>query len=78
MRALKRNPALLFHPKIKQALQNEVDYCLPQAAWAAHLLKLLERYERRQRKQMPGESSVAITSKYIVWQEQRIGQVIVI
>lgn len=73
MQALKANPALIFNPKVQQALRHEVEYHRPQARWAAHLLRLLARYERRQQKQLRGTSSATITARHIAWQEQRVG-----
>ena len=69
MRTLQHDPTLLFTPVIREALQHEVEYHLPQARWAAHLLKLLDRYDRQQRHTLSPE---AITAKHIAWQEQRI------
>jgi len=72
IQALKANPALLFNSKVQQALRHEVEYHRPQARWAAHLLRLLARYERRQQKQQWGASSATITARHIAWQEQRV------
>ena len=71
MRTLQHDPTLLFTPTIREALHHEVEYHLPQARWAAHLLKLLDRYDRRQPRHTL--SSEAITAKHIAWQEQQVG-----
>jgi hypothetical protein len=70
MQALRRNPVLLFDAQTRQALRYEVEYHRPDAQWAQHLLKLLARYERRQR-QSTRISSKAVLEKHIAWQEQR-------
>jgi hypothetical protein len=72
MTALRQNPALLFTSPIQQALQHEVEYHRPQARWAAHLLKLLARYEQRQRTQQRMKSDSDITAKHIEWQAERM------
>jgi hypothetical protein len=71
MQTLRRDPARLFDPTIRRALQHEVEYHLTQAAWAAHLLKLLDRYERRQRHFTAAVSPQTITAQHIAWQEQQ-------
>lgn len=71
MQALRRDPARLFDTAIRQALRHEVEYHLAQAAWAAHLLKLLDRYERRQRRAVGAVSPQTITAQHIAWQEQQ-------
>ena len=73
MQALKRNPALLFNSEVQQALRHEMEYSLPQAQWAAHLLKLLARYERRQHSQcIIPVNSATILAKHTAWQAQRM------
>lgn len=70
--SLRRDPARLFEPDMRAALQTEVEYHLPQAAWAAYLLRLLDRYERRQRRQSARRADwQTIMHKHIAWQEQR-------
>ncbi len=71
--ALRHDPNLLFDPPTRQALQIEVDYHRPQAKWAQTLLKLLDRYEKRQRAHQPATttSSATILAKHIAWQEQQ-------
>ena len=78
MNALRQNPALLFTPQIRQTLRHEVEYHRPQAIWAAHLLKLLDRYDRRQRARRKIESDSAITSKHMEWQAARQQTVVAI
>jgi hypothetical protein len=70
MQALRRKPVLLFNPQVQQALRHEVEYHRPQANWAAHLLKLLARYERQHRR-TPIDAAV-ITAQHIAWQEQQM------
>jgi hypothetical protein len=74
MRMLRRNPPMLFNPRIQQALQHEVDYHRPDARWAQHLLKLLARYEIRQRRQQRAKttSPATILARHIAWQEERL------
>jgi hypothetical protein len=72
MTALRQNPALLFTSPIQQALRHEVEYHRPQARWAAHLLKLLARYERRQRTRQSMKSDATLTIKHIKWQQERM------
>lgn len=73
MRALQRNPALLFTPRVQQALRDEVLYHRPLARLAQHLLSLLARYERQQRRRRPAPVDAAtITRRHVAWQEQRI------
>jgi hypothetical protein len=72
LQALHRNPALLFEPDVRRALQNEVDYFRPEAKWAQHLLRLLARYERRQRHaKTTGVDSQTILARHIAWQEEQ-------
>jgi len=73
MQALRCNPTLLFDAKTQEALRHEVEYHLPQARWAAHLLKLLERREQRHRRprHAPQISPQTITAKHVAWQEQQ-------
>ncbi len=71
MQALRRDPARLFDPTIRLALRHEVEYHLTQAVWAAHLLKLLDRYDRRQRRAAAVPSPQTITARHIAWQEQQ-------
>jgi hypothetical protein len=47
---------------------HEAEYHRPDAKWAQHLLKLLVRYERRQR-QSARASSEIVLEKHIAWQE---------
>lgn len=70
MQALRRNPVLLFDARIQQVLRHEVEYHRPDAQWAQRLLKLLARYERRQR-QSARINSKTVLEKHIAWQEQR-------
>jgi hypothetical protein len=70
MQALRRNPVLLFDAQIQEVLRHEVEYHRPDAQWAQHLLKLLARYERRQR-QSTRISSKTVLEKHIAWQKQR-------
>jgi hypothetical protein len=70
MQALRHKPVLLFKPQVQQALRHEVEYHRPQARWAAHLLKLLARYERQHRR--PPMDAAAITARHIAWQEQQM------
>jgi hypothetical protein len=75
MRSLRREPSLLFNPRIQQALRHEVEYHRPRARWAQHLLRLLDRYERRQRRQHPMPQPVdsrLILERHIAWQKQRL------
>jgi hypothetical protein len=74
IRMLHRNPPMLFDPRVQQALQHEVDYHRPDARWAQHLLKLLSRYEVRQRRQQRAKttSSATILARHIAWQEARL------
>ncbi len=73
LRALQRDPALLFTPEAQHALRNEVLYHRPQARWAQHLLNLLARYERQQRRQRPAPvDPETVLQKHIAWQEHRI------
>lgn len=73
--ALRRNPALLFRPDVRSALQNEVAYHRPYAKWAEQLLKLLARYEARQKTRTRTVTSPVksetIMVRHIAWQEQR-------
>jgi hypothetical protein len=73
MQALRHDPVMLFNVKVQEALQHEVEYHLPQARWADHLLKLLARYEQRQqrRKYVRQIKPETITARHIAWQEQR-------
>jgi hypothetical protein len=74
IRMLRRNPPMLFEPRVQQALQHEVDYHRPDARWAQHLLKLLARYEIRQRRQQRAKttSPATILARHIAWQEERL------
>lgn len=70
--SLRKDPARLFEPAMRHALQTEVEYHLPLATWAAYLLRLLDRYERRQRRQSARHLDwQTIMHKHIAWQEQR-------
>lgn len=76
IQALRRDPTLLFDPQSRQALRNEVEYHLPQARWAGHLLKLLARYDARQKKRRRRRKTAlvdqnTVLEKHIAWQEQR-------
>jgi hypothetical protein len=44
---LRKEPRLLFEPPMRQALEREIEYHRPDAAWAKHLLDLLHRFENR-------------------------------
>ncbi len=70
---LRRHPHLLFVPHTRVALQNEVDYHLPQARWARKLLSLLDHYETRQRRQsrLHSLSEETIMARHIAWQEEQ-------
>lgn len=71
--ALKHEPALLFTARIQQALRDEVLYHRSQARWARHLLNLLKRYERQERRRRPAAvDSITITQKHVAWQAQQI------
>lgn len=76
IRALRQNPNLLFHPEIRQCLRIEVEYHRPYARWAQKLLRLLARYEARQRhrRPQPAASSETILARHIAWQEQQLAQ----
>jgi hypothetical protein len=71
MQALRHKPVLLFKPQVQRALQHEVEYHRPQARWAAHLLKLLARYERQHPENRVDEAT--ITTRHIAWQAQSLG-----
>jgi hypothetical protein len=77
MQTLRRDPKLLFNPTIRETLRREVEYHLPQARWAAHLLRLLDRYDRRQRQRerRPIVSEGVITARHVAWQEQHLAPV---
>jgi hypothetical protein len=70
---LRRNPKLLFQAGMRVVLQNEIDYHRPYAQWARTLLKMLDRFERRQnRRKLHEEShSQAIMDKHLAWQQER-------
>lgn len=71
--ALKHEPALLFTARVQQALHDEVLYHRPQARWARHLLNLLKRYERQERRRRPAAiDPITITQKHVAWQAQQI------
>jgi hypothetical protein len=72
MRALQQNPRLLLEPEMRQALQREVEYHLPQARLARRLLKWLDRYEVRRQRRARRLSDRAILARHIAWQEQRL------
>ena len=74
IQALRRNPSLLFSAQIRQALEHEVEYHRPDARWAQTLLKLLSRYDARQRRprRSVGIKSETILARHIAWQEQQI------
>ena len=70
--SLRKDPARLFEPDMRRTLQTEIEYHLPLAAWAAYLLRLLDRYERRQRRHSARRQDwQTIMHKHIAWQEQR-------
>jgi hypothetical protein len=75
MQALRRDPKLIFMPVIRQALRREVEYHLPLARWASHLLNLLEIYDRRQRGRTPVVSQHTVTARHVAWQEQQLATV---
>lgn len=74
IQALRRNPSLLFNAQVRQALEHEVEYHRPDARWAQTLLKLLARYDARQRRprRSIGINSETILARHIAWQEQRL------
>jgi hypothetical protein len=74
VQALRHNPSLLFNAQVRTALEHEVEYHRPDARWATTLLKLLARYDARQRRQSRGVriKPETILAKHIAWQEQRI------
>jgi hypothetical protein len=74
IQALRRNPALLFDPAIRQALHREIEYHRPRAAWAQFLLDLVTRYEKRQRVRWGVQvaSSASVTAKHVAWQAQKM------
>jgi hypothetical protein len=71
--ALRRNPKLLFRAEMRIVLQNEVDYHRPYAVWARTLLKMLDRFERRQnrRKQHEETHSQVIMDKHLAWHKEQ-------
>jgi hypothetical protein len=72
MHALQENPRRLFEAEMRQVLQREVEYHLPQARLARRLLKWLERYEARRQRGVRRLSSETILARHIAWQEQRL------
>jgi hypothetical protein len=76
MDALRREPGLLFDARVQRALRHEVEYHRPAASWARRLLKMLTRFERRQRARhrVKTPDPTDITAKHIAWQEQRSGK----
>jgi hypothetical protein len=50
-----------------------VEYHLPQAKWAQHLLDLLARYEkkRRRQEQHPALDAGSILAQHLAWQSER-------
>jgi hypothetical protein len=74
IQALRHNPNLLFSAQVRQALEHEVEYHRPYARWAETLLKLLARYDARQRRpsRSVGIKPETILAKHIAWQEQQI------
>jgi hypothetical protein len=74
IQALRHNPSLLFNAQVRRALEHEVEYHRPDARWATTLLKLLARYDARQRRQsrMARIKPETILAKHIAWQEQRM------
>ncbi len=78
MRALRENPERLFETEMRQVLQREVEYHLPQARLARRLLKWLERYEVRRQRGLRRLSSETILARHIAWQEQRLAEIAVV
>ncbi len=77
IQALRGDPRLLFQPKVREALQHEVEYHRPHALWASTLLRLLVRFEKRERlhtRLANNRSSDVIQNKHIAWQEQRMAR----
>jgi hypothetical protein len=74
--ALRRDPKLLFQADMRVVLQHEVDYYRPHAQWARTLLKLLDRFERQQRRRKPHVEthSQAIMDKHLAWQQAQQGK----
>lgn len=75
MDALRKDPSRLFEPDMREALHQEVAYNRPSARWASHLLRMLDRYDRRQRwLEQPTVRAdwKAILTKHIAWQEQQL------
>lgn len=72
MHTLRRNPRLVLEPEMRQVLQREVEYHLPQARLARRLLKWLDRYEIRRQRRARRLSDKAILARHIAWQEQRL------
>lgn len=77
MKLLRDDPALLFDARIRAALKVEIEYNRPQARWARTLLKVLDRYERQQRRQRQTGNANASTilAKHIAWQEEQQARV---
>ncbi|HML22549.1 MAG TPA: hypothetical protein PKD09_12925 [Aggregatilinea sp.] len=50
---LKQNPRLLFRPEMQRALQAEIEYHRPHAAWAQKVLDLEARYRSRKLAEPP-------------------------
>jgi hypothetical protein len=74
VQALRHSPSLVFNAQVRTALEHEVEYHRPDARWAATLLKLLARYDARQRRQSRAVriKPETILAKHIAWQEQRM------
>jgi hypothetical protein len=72
--ALRRNPSLLFDAATQQALHHEIEYHRPGARWAAYLLRLAARHERREaRAPRPAAKLTGhtIMARHVAWQEQQ-------
>jgi len=77
IQALRSDPRLIFQPNVREALQQEVEYHRPYAAWASTLLRLLTRFEKRERLRARldnDRSSDVIQRKHIAWQEQQLAR----
>lgn len=71
--ALRKEPRLLFKPEVRIALKHEVEYHRPYAAWAQNLLKMLARYDARQRSHVKVApiKQETILARHIAWQEHQ-------
>jgi hypothetical protein len=71
---LRQDPRLLFAPRIHQALHIEIEYHRPYARRAETLLKLLAKYQARQRQRGGRPEAVEpneILARHLAWQEQQ-------